>query len=90
MARRQTNIEHDGTREFRAVPVRKDRNSISETRTFGTIKGRRQTALKKHSAYNKEVGLGSVNFSVSIVLFALIICMVILVAVYCRANARFF
>lgn len=88
MAQRRTNIEIDRTREFNALPVRKNKIGVSETRTFDALQRKRKPEPKKQFR-DKDISLGTVNFSILIVLSALIVCLFVLVAVYYRINIRF-
>lgn len=86
MARNRNNPEIEGTREFYALSGRNKRNSISETRTFDAPKEKRKVVQKKHTQLNKGVSMMTINFSIIIILLALIVCLVVLVAIYHRVN----
>ena len=86
MARNRNNAEIEGTREFYALSGRNKRNSISETRTFDTQKEKRKVAQKKHTRLNKGISMMTINFSITIILLALIVCLVVLVVIYHRVN----
>ena len=87
MARKRNNTEIEGTREFFALPGRNKRNSISETRTFDAPKEKRKPAPKKRPKLSKGIGLVSVNFSIAVILLALIVWLVVLVAIYYKVNS---
>ncbi|MBQ9846807.1 MAG: hypothetical protein IJO58_03235 [Clostridia bacterium] len=86
MARNRNNAEIEGTREFYALPGRNKRNSISETRTFDAPKEKRKVVQKKHKQLNKGISMMTINFSITIILLALIVCLVVLVVIYHRVN----
>lgn len=86
MARNRNNAEIEGTREFYALPGRNKRNSISETRTFDAPKEKRKVVQKKHTRLNKGISMMTINFSITIILLALIVCLVVLVVIYHRVN----
>ncbi|MBQ2390060.1 MAG: hypothetical protein II305_08420 [Clostridia bacterium] len=86
MARNRNNPEIEVTREFYALSGRNKRNSISETRTFDAPKEKRKVVQKKHTQLNKGISMMTINFSITIILLALIVCLVVLVAIYHRVN----
>ena len=57
MAQRRTNIEIDGTREFNALPVRKNKIGVSETRMFDALQRKRKPEPKKQFR-DKDISLG--------------------------------
>ena len=86
MARKRNNAEIEGTKEFYALSGRGKRNSISETRTFDAPKEKRNPIPKKRPRISKGTGLASINFSIMVILLALIVCLVVLVAIYYKVN----
>lgn len=86
MARKRNNAEIEGTKEFYALSGRGKRNSISETRPFDAPKEKRNPIPKKRPQISKGTGLASINFSIMVILLALIVCLVVLVAIYYKVN----
>ena len=79
MARKRNNIEIEGTKEFYALHGRNKRNNISETITFDAPK-------EKRTRFSKGMGLPTINFSIAVILLALIVCLVVLVAIYYKVS----
>ena len=86
MARKRNNIEIEGTKEFYALPGRNKRNNISETITFDAPKEKRKPEPKKRTRFSKGMGLATINFSIAVILLALIVCLVVLVAIYYKVS----
>ena len=89
MARKRNNIEIEGTKEFYALPGRNKRNNISETITFDAPKEKRKPEPKKRTRFSKGMGLATINFSIAVILLALIVCLVVLVAIYYKVSGLF-
>ena len=76
----------EGTREFYAPSERRGRRNTGETQVFDRPREKNSPIRKKRPVFDKGISLASVNLSVTIILFALVVCLVVLLAVYYRSR----